>query len=351
MGKRTSLYDEHIKSSAKIVDFAGWDMPLHYGSQIEEHHIVRESAGMFDVSHMGVVDIRGENAQAYLRHVLANDVLKLKNSGKGIYSCDDLIAYWIAPDFFRFIINAARVDGDFEWLTRQSEGFNSSLLLRRDLSIIAVQGPEAIALVQKVIESAGNLNLVKRFHTIFLDDIQFARTGYTGEDGLEIILPHSSAVVLWQQFLRAGIKPCGLGARDTLRLEAGYNLYGTDMNESTSPLISNLTWTVSFEDSARDFIGKNALIAEKAAGLRQQLVGVVMRDAGPLRNHQPIFMDKVQVGEITSGSFSPTLGYAIALARLPISIEKSLSVEKRGKYIPIHLAPLPFILKKQELIK
>lgn len=358
MGKRTVLFDEHLKSSAKIVDFAGWEMPIHYGSQIEEHHVVRQSVGMFDVSHMGVVDIHGEKSKDFLRHVLANDIQKLKNPGAALYSCllneaggviDDLIVYWVDSHFYRLVINASRADVDFLWLKKQAQDFGIRLTLHTDLAIIAVQGPKSIPVVQKILEPQGQqISSLKRFHAVFLDEIQVARTGYTGEDGVEIILPQSEAVSLWQRFLQAGVKPCGLGARDTLRLEAGYNLYGTDMDEGTSPLVSNLAWTISWQDEQRDFIGKKALEAEKAQGIKQKLVGIMMDEAGVLRNHQAVFIEGVASGEITSGSFSPILGCAIALARLPISAENSLTIERRGKYIPVNIVKLPFIFKRQE---
>lgn len=356
MLKRTALFEEHVKSSAKIVDFAGWEMPIHYGSQMEEHRAVRESAGIFDVSHMGVVDIQGEKALDFLRYILANDIQKLKNPGTALYSCllnenggviDDLIVYWISANFYRLVINASRREADMAWLKKHSEQYGVELKAHNDLAIIAVQGPHAVNIAQRLLGPQGNsIASLKRFHTVFLDKIQVARTGYTGEEGVEIILPNGLVVELWQKFLQAGARPCGLGARDTLRLEAGFNLYGIDMDESTSPLISNLAWTISWEDSQRDFIGKKALQDEKSRGISQKLVGLIMRDAGALRNHQPIFIEGKSAGEITSGSFSPSLGYAIALARLPISVETSLTVEKRGKYIPVEMVPLPFISKK-----
>jgi aminomethyltransferase len=355
--KRTALYEEHLKSSAKLVDFAGWEMPIHYGSQIEEHRLVRESVGMFDVSHMGVLDIKGEKSGDFLRFVLANDIQKLKNPGTALYSCllnekagvvDDLIAYWIAPNFYRLIINASRIEADYDWLKKHSEAFGVSLHVHKDLAIIAVQGPKSANIVQEILEPKGNRLLsLKRFNAVFLDEIQIARTGYTGEDGFEIILPIVEAVDLWQKFLKAGVKPCGLGARDTLRLEAGYNLYGVDMDENTSPLISNLAWTISWEDEKRDFIGKKALLHEKAQGIQKKLVGILMQESGVFRNHQTIFIRGLPQGEITSGSFSPTLNQAIALARLPISAEDSLTIERRGKYIPVSIVKLPFIMKQR----
>lgn len=355
--KRTALYHEHLKAFAKMVDFSGWEMPLHYGSQIEEHHAVRQSAGLFDVSHMGVLDIEGEKSTDFLRLVLANDIRKLKHPGNALYSCllnekagiiDDLIAYWIAPHTYRLIINASRIEADCAWLQKYAGDFGVTLHLHKDLAIIAVQGPKAIACTQNALKLPNqDLLSLKRFHSFFTDGLQIARTGYTGEDGVEIILAENHAAEIWQQLLDAGAKPCGLGARDTLRLEAGYNLYGTDMDESTSPLISNLAWTLSWEDPSRDFIGKKALLAQMEEGIQSKLVGIIMQEAGVLRNHQIIFIDGIAKGEITSGSFSPTLGHAIALARLPIDAETGLTVEKRGKYIPVNLIKLPFILKQR----
>lgn len=352
MGQRTSLYEAHLKAGAKMVDFAGWDMPIHYGSQLNEHHAVRQNAGMFDVSHMTIIDLKGPDVQNFLRQLLANDVAKLKQPGRALYSCllnedggiiDDLIVYYLAKDHYRIVSNSSTRDTVCAWLTLQLRKFKTTLELRGDLSILAVQGPQAIAKLQSVLSFADYalLKTLKPFHTLADGDLFIARTGYTGEDGVEIMLPHEKAEALWQACLDAGIQPCGLGARDTLRLESGLNLYGTDMTIDTTPLESNLSWTVAFEPEDRHFIGKEALIEQKQQS-HSQLVGLVLETKGVLRNHLPVWVGDAQ-GEITSGSYSPSLERGIAMARIPAGSADSCEVELRGKRLPARIIKLPFI--------
>ena len=351
--KRTSIYQEHQKAGAQLVDFSGWHMPLHYGSQIQEHHHVRQYAGIFDVSHMGVLDIQGEDATLFLRYLLANDVAKLKTPGRALYSCmlnenggviDDLIVYYLAENTYRIIVNAARCEVDLNWLQTHAENFALTLIWREDLCILAVQGPAAIDAVIEVLgEKWQPLKTLKAFNTLTQDHVQAARTGYTGEDGVELILPEATAIEFWQAALAVGVKPCGLGARDTLRLEAGLSLYGADLDEGTSPLIANLAWTVSFKDETRNFIGRAALLKERQDGVQQQLYGLVMQEKGVLRNQQAVYFDEQVVGTITSGSFSPTLGHAIAFARLPVTESKQAYIERRGQKIPVKIVQLPFV--------
>ncbi len=353
MLKQTALYHQHQQANAQLVDFSGWEMPLHYGSQIQEHHHVRQNAGMFDVSHMGVLDVNGVAAKAFLRYLLANDIAKLKNPGRALYTCmlqeeggiiDDLIVYYLAEDQYRIILNAARREIDLHWLQRHTKNFDVELNLREDLCILAVQGPNAVAMaIQALGEDWHILSELKPFHTIVQNAIQVARTGYTGEDGVEIIAPATIMVELWQKLLHLGVEPCGLGARDTLRLEAGLNLYGTDMNEQTSPLTTNLAWTVSFKDEMRNFIGRDALLQEKANGIQEQLCGLVMETKGVLRNHQVVYFNDGKTGEITSGSFSPTLQHAIAFARLPITEVNTAYIERRGQKISVRIVRPPFV--------
>lgn len=348
MANQTPLKKYHQQAGAQLVDFAGWDMPLHYGSQIQEHNNVRQHAGMFDVSHMGVLDVTGAEAKSFLRKVLANDVEKLKTNGQALYTCmlnpqggviDDLIVYRLDDQHYRIVLNASRRQVDLDWLQQQSTAFEVKLALRPELCIIAVQGPEAISKVIAVLgTSAKDVADLKSFHCKLIDQCQIARTGYTGEDGVEIILPEEQAVQLWQQLAAVEVKPCGLGARDTLRLEAGLNLYGADMTEQTSPLESNLAWTVALADNDRDFIGRSALQKPK-----QKLVGLVMHEKGVLRNHQVVYCAGQQVGEITSGSFSPTLGHAIALARINGDISKDCYIDRRGKQIAVKIVKPPFV--------
>lgn len=336
-----------------MVDFAGWEMPIHYGSQITEHEIVRTDAGMFDVSHMTIVDVKGKDARPYLRFLLANDIAKLKEQGKALYSCmlndnggiiDDLIVYFLQDDFYRVIINSATRDNDVAWLNRQSADFPEMTLNERDdFAMIAVQGPNAREKTLSIFsdEERPQVEALSRFMAAEIGDYFIARTGYTGEDGFEILMPEGLESNCWKQLLDAGVIPCGLGARDTLRLEAGMSLYGTDMDETTSPLVSGLGWTLSISDE-RDFIGKQALLAEQQSGVEQQLVGLVLKDRGVLRNHLKVITPGGD-GEITSGSFSPTLGKSIALARIPAGVVGEVEVEVRNKRLKADIVKIPFV--------
>lgn len=360
MGKHTPLYDMHVALGAKMVDFGGWDMPLSYGSQIEEHHQVRRDAGMFDVSHMVILDLTGPAAQDYLRKLLANDVARLKQPGKALYSCmlnaqggvlDDLIVYYVEDNHYRMVVNAATGEKDIAWMRHQAARYNVGIKEREDLAMIAVQGPNARDKVHQVLgEAAGPVRELDVFFMCRLGDMAVARTGYTGEDGYEIMLPAEQASTLWSQLLEAGVKPCGLGARDTLRLEAGMNLYGADMDETVTPLESGLAWTVAWEPQERDFIGRAALEAQREAGVQRKLAGLVLEDKGVLRAHQKVFVAGEQVGEITSGSFSPTLGRSIALARVPATIGEQCQVEIRNKLLDARVVRPPFVRQGEACI-
>lgn len=354
MGLRTPLYDKHLEQNAKMVDFGGWDMPLHYGSQIEEHHRVREDAGMFDVSHMTVVDLKGADVRDYLRFLLANNVDRLKTRGKALYSCmlnreggvlDDLIVYYLEDNWYRMVVNAATREKDLAWLQTAAKEFDDvSVTERDDLAMIAVQGPNA---KEKVYEAMGEavreaMADVKPFNAVTVGELFIATTGYTGEEGFEIILPAKAAPFTWQMLLDAGVAPIGLGARDTLRLEAGMNLYGTDMDETTSPLESNLGWTVAWEPADRVFVGREAIEAHRDAPVRK-LVGLVLEGKGVLRGHQKVYCDGAGEGEITSGSFSPTLGRSIAFARIPADASDEVEVDIRGKPIGARVVKVPFV--------
>ena len=337
MSKKTALYDQHVAFGAKMVDFGGWQMPLHYGSQVSEHHLVRTEAGMFDVSHMTIVDLEGDAAKPFLQKLLANDVAKLKTPGKALYSCmlneaggviDDLIAYYMSPSWYRVVVNASTRDKDLAWMAAQAKPFALPIQERPALAMIAVQGPKAIAIVQSLLGDALSLAQVKRFSAVMFQDWMVARTGYTGEDGVEIMLPETQASSLWQRLADAGVKPAGLGARDTLRLEAGMNLYGNDMDEAISPLEAGLAWTIML-DADRDFIGKPALLAKQQQD-HPIFVGLVLLDKGVLRGHQQVFTPQGE-GMITSGTFSPTLGKSIAFARVPKGSEGICEVDIRGK--------------------
>ncbi|KRG76268.1 glycine cleavage system protein T [Stenotrophomonas ginsengisoli] len=357
MTQKTLLNDSHRALGAKMVDFGGWDMPIHYGSQIDEHHLVRGQAGMFDVSHMTVVDLRGTNVRAFLRQLLANSVDKLKVPGKALYACmlnekggviDDLIVYFLGEDLFRMVVNASTREKDLAWISQHAAAFDVSVQQREDLAIIAVQGPQARAkaislLAEDQREAADKLGRFAALDVRAADGVELflARTGYTGEDGFEILLPQTAVVAFWDKLLGAGVKPAGLGARDTLRLEAGMNLYGQDMDESVTPYEAGLAWTVSLDDG-RDFIGRAALEAQKAAGVPTQLIGLVMDDKGVLRHGQGVLTANGQ-GEILSGTFSPTLGKAIAFARVPAGDAGDVRVDIRGREVPVRVVKFPFV--------
>lgn len=353
MSQKTALYEAHLSLGAKMVDFAGWQMPIHYGSQLEEHHAIRKAAGMFDVSHMGIVDIHGSRARDFLRFLMANDVAKLDQSpGKALYTCmlneqggviDDLIITFVDISWYRIVVNAGTKDKDMAWFHKHAPSFDVQVELREELSMIAVQGPEAIAKVHAASPQIAMLAQgLKRFESSGEADLFVARTGYTGEDGYEIMMPSEEIEGFWMSLLEQGVVPCGLGARDTLRLEAGMNLYGQDMDENTSPLISGLAWTVALENG-RTFIGREALEAEKAAGLKQRLVGLLLQDRGILRAHQKVIVEGVGEGETTSGSFSPTMRESIALARIPLGDATHCLVEVRGKQLAAKIVKPPFV--------
>jgi aminomethyltransferase len=363
--KATPLNSVHRAAGAKMVDFGGWDMPVNYGSQIEEHNAVRGDAGMFDVSHMCVVDLKGANVRAFLRGLLANNVDKLQAPGKALYSCmlnpqggviDDLIVYYFAEDWFRLVVNAGTAEKDIAWIRQQNDatGSNQAITPRRsDLSdegiaLVAVQGPNARAKVWQVVpQTQAPSEGLKPFNAVIVNDTPFgelmvARTGYTGEDGFEIGVPASQVEALWNALAAAGVKPAGLGARDTLRLEAGMNLYGQDMDDGVSPLDAGLAWTVDLV-SERDFIGKSAL---QRNGQKQNFVGLILREKGGiLRAHQKVVAASGNAGEITSGTFSPSMQQAIALARVPVdvAIGDTVHVEIRDKKLAASVVKLPFV--------
>jgi len=280
--KHTPLYQAHIDAGGKMVDFGGWEMPLNYGSQIEEHHQVRNDAGMFDVSHMTVVDFKGPQAKVFLQTLIANDVDKLKTEGKALYSCmlnekggvvDDLIVYYLNDEDYRMVINAGTTEKDIAWINTQAEGFDVSVEPKFDLAMIAVQGPNARAKVFEAMPGVEDVcGELKPFNAASLGSLFIARTGYTGEDGFEIMLPEKSAEFTWKMLLEVGVKPCGLGARDTLRLEAGMSLYGSEMNDQVSPLEAALTWTVDLSDEDRHFVGRDALEALETKALKKPLL-------------------------------------------------------------------------------
>jgi len=364
MIQKTILNDAHRRAGAKMVDFGGWDMPLNYGSQIEEHHQVRRDAGMFDVSHMTVVDLHGDQTRPFLRKLVANSVDKLKASGKALYTCmldaqggviDDLIVYYLADDYFRIVVNAATRAKDLTWINAQAIPFGVEVRERDDLAMIAVQGPNARDRVLGLIADDDRTRIAKLGKFAAGDAVTadgtplfVARTGYTGEDGFEIIVPEDHAVALWDALLAAGVKPAGLGARDTLRLEAGMALYGQDMDETVSPYEAALGWTVVL-DEGRDFNGREALERQRAAGVPRQLVGLVMDEKGVLRHGQPVLTDN-GAGEILSGTYSPTLTRSIAFARIPAGAPGDVRVDIRGREVPVRVVKFPFVREGLSLV-
>jgi len=365
--KATPLNSAHRSLGAKMVDFGGWDMPVNYGSQIEEHNAVRLDAGMFDVSHMCVVDLKGANVRAFLRGLLANNVDKLQVPGKALYSCmlnpeggviDDLIVYYFSEDWFRLVVNAGTAEKDVAWMAQQNDATGSGVAItqRRDrseenrdpIALVAVQGPNARAKVWQVLpETLAASESLKPFNVVIVPNTAFgeamvARTGYTGEDGFEIGVPASQVEALWNALKDAGVKPAGLGARDTLRLEAGMNLYGQDMDDNINPLDAGLGWTIDLV-SERDFIGKSAL---QAKGQQANFVGLILREKGGiLRAHQKVVAASGNAGEITSGTFSPSMQQAIALARVPldVAVGDTVHVEIRDKKLAASVVKLPFV--------
>ncbi|MEO6227099.1 MAG: glycine cleavage system aminomethyltransferase GcvT [Thermomonas sp.] len=367
MTQKTILNETHRALGAKMVDFGGWDMPIHYGSQIDEHHLVRQDAGMFDVSHMTVVDLTGARARAFLRKLVANSIDKLAKTGKALYTTmlnprggviDDLIIYYMDESWFRLVVNASTRDKDLAWITRQAAAFDVEVRERPEFGMVAVQGPTARDKVIGLLREDDRAKLAKlgRFaarqaQTTDGIDVFIARTGYTGEDGFEVVVPEAQVVSFWNALLAAGVKPAGLGARDTLRLEAGMNLYGQDMDEDVSPLEAALAWTVAFDDGPdgqpRDFIGRGALEAQRDAGVARQMIGLVMDDKGVLRHGQKVLTPNGE-GEILSGTFSPTLGKAIAFARVPAGdivpgADGNVRVDIRGREVPVRVVRFPFV--------
>lgn len=359
MAQKTALHASHLAAGAKMVDFFGWDMPINYGSQIEEHHAVRQDAGMFDVSHMTIVDLTGANTRNFLRYLLANDVAKLTTPGKALYSgmlnstggvIDDLIVYFLQEDFFRLVVNSATREKDLAHINAEAKAFNVTVTERPEFAMIAVQGPNAKAKVATLLtaEQQAAVAGMKPFFGVQAGNLFIATTGYTGEDGYEIALPNEQAADFWQQLVTAGVKSCGLGARDTLRLEAGMNLYGQDMDETVSPLAANMGWTIAWEPGDRNFIGRTALEQAKAAGTAK-LVGLVMEQKGVLRHGQKVITAAGE-GEITSGTFSPTLGFSIAMARVPAATGDTAEVDIRGKLVPVKVVKPAFVRMGKKLV-
>lgn len=356
MGKQTPLHSSHLELGARITDFNGWDMPLHYGSQIREHHAVRKNCGVFDVSHMGVVDVEGTGARDFLQHLLANDVGRLTRPGMAQYSLmlnhwggivDDLIVSRVGESAYRLVVNAGTRQKDLEWMGHAAAGREVVVRERSDLAMVAVQGPDSPHLLEKALagDSWERIGQLPPFGVVVQGETFVSRTGYTGEMGFEVILPAAAVVALWNRLLDNGVLPAGLGARDTLRLEAGLNLYGGDMDEETTPFESGLSWTVAWDPSDRNFAGREILEPMRHASPSRRRVGIVLQEKGVLRNHQTIMFRDKAVGEITSGSYSPTLETGIGLAKLDqrVKLGDVCQVEMRGRNLPALVVKPPFV--------
>jgi len=353
---KTPLHSRHLSASAHMGPFAGWEMPIHYGSQIEEHLQVRRAAGVFDVSHMVVADLHGHDCTVFLQTLLANDVAKLDEDGTALYSCmlnenggviDDLIVYRCAADHYRLVLNAGTATNDLEWIAEQSKNLAITIRRRNELAILAVQGPEARQIVAGLVGRESTLLNLPRFRSVTVDDLFIARTGYTGEDGFEVILPADQALQLWDQLLAAKVVPVGLGARDTLRLEAGLCLYGQDLDIHTTPLDSGLAWTIAWQPESRDFTGRSALTA-RSLQTNALFTGLLLEDKGVLRSGMTLLQSERVIGITTSGGFSPTLQRSIAFTRIDAAYVEGLNtaplfVDIRGKQKSVRLVPLPFI--------
>lgn len=360
MLKQTALHPEHVRLGAKLVDFSGWEMPIQYSSQLDEHHAVRQGAGMFDVAHMTAVDLRGARVRDFLRDLLANDVAKLQVPGKALYSCmllpdggviDDLICYFLDEEWFRLVVNAGTTDKDLAWIHGRAGTFGVEVIKRGEIGILAVQGPKAREIATPLLPAAlhGPVSELKPFMAAYDGDVFVGRTGYTGEDGFELMLPNDQLVDLWRRLLDAGVVPCGLGARDTLRLEAGMNLYGQDMDETTHPLESGLGWTIAWEPAEREFVGRAAIEPLRGNSPRK-FIGLVLEGRGIMRAHMKVRFANGVEGETTSGGFAPTLKQSIGFARVGAGAEGACEVEIRGNWVAARVVKPPFVRNGKAMV-
>lgn len=353
---KTPFFQYHVRLGGKMVPFSGWDMPLHYGSQLKEHHAVREDCGLFDVSHMGIIDLKGPGVEALLRAILCNNIDRIPHIGQSQYSlmltsqgnvADDLLVYRLGENFFAVVVNAGTRDKDLAWIRVHAATFGVEVTERRDLAMLAVQGPNSVQKLKSFLPDVlwSRVQELKPFHVLADEDWRIARTGYTGEDGFELMVPNEGAGLVWDGLLRAEISPAGLGCRDTLRLEAGFSLYGHDMDEQTNPLESGLGWTVAWNPPERDFIGRKALELLRQEPALRKRVGILLTAKGVLRDHQKVFQNGVPVGDVTSGGYSPTLEAGIALAQVQpwVRFGDSCAVEVRGRLLDAKVVRPPFV--------
>ncbi|QPJ63785.1 MAG: glycine cleavage system aminomethyltransferase GcvT [Candidatus Nitronauta litoralis] len=358
--KTTPLLDLHRELGGKIVPFAGWSMPIQFAGVMEEHRCVREKVGLFDVSHMGEIEVTGPGSLDYLQYLVTNDVSTLVD-GSILYSVmcyenggvvDDLLVHRHSQDHYFLCVNASNTDKDFEWATGQSNGFDVEVKnISQQTSQLALQGPRALEVLKSLTDE--KIETIAYYHFLRGQvggiDCIISRTGYTGEDGFELYLPAESATALARHLLEAGaphgIQPIGLGARDTLRLEMGYALYGQEINSDIHPLEARLGWVVKL-DKENEFCGKTALVKARAEGIQRRLVGLKMSARGVPRSHYKILKEGVPVGEVTSGTFSPTLNTGIAMGFVPAGQSKSgekFEIEIRGQGVSAEVVPLPFV--------
>ena len=346
---KTALNNAHIELGAKMVNFSHWEMPISYTSLIEEHHAVRNTAGIFDVSHMSVFDFKGGDQVAFFEKIFANDIKKICNDDKAIYGAllneeggilDDLIIYH-ANEKFRLVSNCSTREQNRQWYEKHAVEFGVEVVERSDMGILAIQGPDALSKILSIDGINPQVNNLQSFGCMFDGDKLYARTGYTGEDGLEIIVPSEDINQFWDQALKLGCTPIGLGARDTLRLEAGLNLYGNDMTIENHPYESNLGWTIDMTDENRQFIGKQALLSIDQSK-SQKIVGIILRDKGVLRSGYEVIHNEGK-GVVLSGSYSPTLQSSIGLARVDQGYKKDGKVMIRNKMLNIDFVSPRFI--------
>ena len=364
MTKQTFLHDKHIALGAKMVDFAGWHMPVQYSSIIEEHKTVRENVGLFDVSHMGELFVYGEDALPYLNKLVPQDINKLVDK-KAVYCqltnkqggiIDDLIIYKIEDNKYLIIVNASRIDEDLNWMIRNKLGFNVEVVNdSHNYSLLAIQGPKAVELMNKM----GVTDLPKFFSIkrgeLFNINLWISRTGYTGEDGVEIMVRNEFSEMLWDKILEFGkefgIKPIGLGARDTLRLEAALHLYGNDLDEDTTPVEAGLSWSIP-KDKEEDYNGKTTILEQLKTGGRKKLVGLKMIDRGIARHGYEVYYNDEKIGVVTSGGISPVRGDNIALAYVKpleeLKVGAKVYVKIREKLYLAEIEKRPFVKKNNK---
>lgn len=365
MTKETFLHDKHVQLGAKMVDFAGWHMPVQYSSIIEEHKTVRENVGLFDVSHMGEVFVYGDDALEFLNKIVPQDISKLDYE-KAVYCqlpkqngglIDDLIIYKIGILSYLVICNASRIDEDVNWMSLNSEGYDVKIDNQsHNYSLLAVQGPKADALLRKMGLKTQQNSFTIKSAKIAGVKVLVSRTGYTGEDGYEILTDNSNAKFLWDEILKQGeefgIKPIGLGARDTLRLEAGLHLYGNDLDETTTPIEAGLSWSVP-KDKIEDYNGKDVIINQVKNGVGKKLIGLKMLDKSIARHEYEVYFNGEKVGHITSGAPSPILGANIALAYVKnikdICTGSTVQVMIREKLHDAEVVKRPFVEKRNKI--